>query len=76
MLRLVYFVSITGWGRVETGPAVAAVVLAFGGTMLAPYVIERMTDDGFRQWTRFVIFTICIIYLMRAGWLYWASWQV
>jgi len=34
-----------------------------------------MTDDSFRQWTRFVIFTICIIYLIRAGWLYWASWQ-
>ena len=30
----------------------AAIVLAIGGTMLAPYVIERMTDDGFRQWSR------------------------
>ena len=73
VLRLVYFVSMTGWGR---GPrdrlaVLGAVVLAIGGTMLAPYVIERMTDDSFRQWTRFVIFTICIIYLMRAGWLYW-----
>jgi hypothetical protein len=43
--------------------------------MLAPYVIERMTDDGFRQWTRFVIYTICVVYLMRAAWLYWQAWQ-
>jgi hypothetical protein len=72
ILRLVYFVSITGWGPgLETGPVLGAIALALGGTMLAPYVIERMTDDGFRQWTRFVIFTICIIYLIRAGWLYW-----
>ena len=73
VLRLVYFVSLTGFG---TGPrnrcrCWRAIALAIGGTMLAPYVIERMTDDGFRQWTRFVIFTICIIYLIRAGWLYW-----
>jgi uncharacterized membrane protein YfcA len=71
VLRLVYFVSLTGVAGVEVGPAVGAMALAIAGTMLAPYVIERMTDDGFRQWTRFVIFTICIIYLMRAGWLYW-----
>jgi uncharacterized membrane protein YfcA len=77
VLRLVYFVSITGWGPgLETGPVLGAIVLALGGTMLAPYVIERMTDDGFRQWTRFVIFTICIVYLIRAGWLYWQAWQV
>ncbi len=67
VLRLVYFVSLTGWWPgVEAVPAVGAMALAIGGTMLAPYVIERMTDDSFRQWTRFVIFTICIIYLIRA----------
>ena len=52
-----------------------AVALAIGGTMLAPYVIERMTDDSFRQWTRFVIFTVSIIYLVRAAWLYSVYWH-
>jgi hypothetical protein len=47
--------------------------LAIAGTMLAPYFIERMTDDSFRQWTRFVIYTICTIYLLRAAWLYWQA---
>ena len=31
--------------------------------------IDRMTDDSFRQWTRFVIYTICTIYLARSLWL-------
>jgi uncharacterized membrane protein YfcA len=71
VLRLVYFVSLTGVAGVEAVPTVAAIALAIGGTMLAPYVIERMTDDHFRQWTRVVIYTICIVYLARAAWLYW-----
>jgi uncharacterized protein len=73
VLRLVYFVSLTGIAGVELVPAVGAMALAVGGTMLAPYVLERMTDDSFRQWTRFVIYTICIVYLVRAAWLYWQA---
>lgn len=76
VLRLAYFVSLTGFGTVLAPlPVLAAIVLAIGGTMLAPYVIERMTDDGFRQWTRVVIYTICTVYLIRAAWLYWYDWQ-
>jgi uncharacterized membrane protein YfcA len=74
ILRLVYFVSLTGFGGVEATPALVAVVLAIGGTMLAPYVIERMTDDSFRQWTRKLIFLVSTVYLLRAGWLYWTAW--
>jgi hypothetical protein len=48
-----------------------AIVLALIGAMLAPYVLERMTDDGFRQWTRGIIFTIASVYIVRAGWLFW-----
>ena len=33
-----------------------AIVLAIAGTSLAPLVLERMTDHGFRQWTRAIIF--------------------
>jgi uncharacterized membrane protein YfcA len=74
ILRLVYFVSLTGLGTALAPlPVLGAVALAIGGTMLAPYVIERMTDDGFRQWTRFVIYTICTVYLIRAAWLYWQT---
>ena len=46
-------------------------VLASLGAMLAPYVLERMTDDSFRRWTRAIIFAIATVYLIRAGWLFW-----
>ena len=72
MLRFAYFVSLTGFGTgLETVPVLVAVALAIGGTMLAPYVIERMTDDSFRQWSRWVIFAISIVFIIRALWLYW-----
>ena len=51
-----------------TGPAI---LLAITGTSLAPFVIERMTDHGFRQWTRAIIFAISVVYLARGGWLLW-----
>jgi hypothetical protein len=48
-----------------------AVALAIAVTSLTPYVIERMTDHGFRQWTRAVIYVISGVYLVRAGVLLW-----
>jgi uncharacterized membrane protein YfcA len=42
-----------------------------GGTALAPYVIERMSDHDFRQWTRAIIFIISGVYIGRAVWLVW-----
>jgi len=44
-----------------------AILLAIGGTMLAPLVLERMTDHGFRQWTRAIIFAVSAVYLARAA---------
>jgi hypothetical protein len=49
----------------------AAMAFAAGGTTLAPLVIERMSDHGFRQWTRAIILAIAAIYLARAAWLFW-----
>jgi hypothetical protein len=39
--------------------------------MLAPLVLERMTDHGFRKWTRVLIFVVSAVYLGRAAWLFW-----
>lgn len=75
VLRGAYFGSFGAFGSFD--PAVslwwiaAAIPLAIAGNMLAPLVIERMSDHGFRQWTRAVIFGISTVYLVRAGWLYW-----
>src|SRR5271167_3468861 len=71
VLRAIYFGSLGGLGNVLTWTTVGAVALAIAATSVTPYVIERMTDHGFRQWTRVVIYAISAVYLVRAGFLLW-----
>ena len=70
-MRALYFGSLSGVGDVPLWATAPAILLAIAGTSLAPFVIERMTDHGFRQWTRAIIFAISAVYLVRAGWLIW-----
>jgi uncharacterized protein len=67
VLRAVYFGSFGSAHDVLNWPTLAAVALAIAATSVTPYVIERMTDHGFRQWTRLVIYVISSVYLVRAG---------
>jgi uncharacterized protein len=69
VMRAAYFSSFGGLANLHAGGTVAAVVLAVAVTSMTPYVIERMTDHGFRQWTRAIIYAISAVYLARAGWL-------
>lgn len=71
VLRAIYFGSFAAFGELKISIWAPAMVLAVGGASLAPFVLERMTDHGFRQWTRAIIFTIAVVYLARAGWLVW-----
>jgi hypothetical protein len=50
---------------------VPASALSIAGTSLAALVLERMTDVGFRPWTRRVIFAVSVIYLVRGVSLLW-----
>ena len=34
-------------------------------------VLERMTDAGFRRWTKVIVFTLAVVYLVRGGMLLW-----
>jgi uncharacterized protein len=76
VLRAAYFGS---FGTVQTfeqpWPYVAAILVAIAGTSITPLIIERMTDHGFRQWTRAIILTVSGIYLVRGGWLVWHGWH-
>jgi uncharacterized membrane protein YfcA len=74
VLRGVYFGSF-GLAGVELSvlPVLGAILLAIGGTALAPFMIERMSDHGFRQWTRAVIFTLAAVYVVRGGVLLWTG---
>jgi len=71
LLRGLYFGSLAGVGELSVALWGPAVVVAIIGAMLAPYVLERMTDDSFRQWTRGIIFAIAVVYLIRGGWILW-----
>jgi uncharacterized membrane protein YfcA len=71
LYRIVYFgsfelafdVSIPWWGYV------GAIALSFAGTSLAAPVLLRMTDDGFRAWSRRVTIAVATVYLIRGLWL-------
>ena len=53
VVRAVYFGSFVGIAdAVPLWTYLPAIVLAIAGTTLAAQVLERMTDAGFRQWTR------------------------
>jgi|SRR6266705_1547884 len=72
VVRVFYFGSLAGFSEavpVWTYPP--AILLAVGGTSLAPFVLERLTDTGFRRWTRRIIFLISVVYLARGFWLLW-----
>ena len=71
VVRALYFGSLSGVGDLPVLATGVAILLAIAGTSLAPYVIERMTDHGFRQWTKAIIFAISLVYLARAAWLFW-----
>jgi uncharacterized membrane protein YfcA len=72
ILRGLYFGSLAGVGELNAAMWGPAVVLSVIGAMLAPYVLERMTDDSFRQWTRAIIFIIAVVYLVRGALLLWS----
>jgi uncharacterized membrane protein YfcA len=73
VVRAAYYGSVAGFAEVPPlAVTVGAIALAIAGSALAPFVIERMTDHGFRRWSRVVIFTISAVYLARAAWL-WGS---
>jgi uncharacterized membrane protein YfcA len=71
VVRALYFGSLSGIGDVPLWATGPAILLAIGGTSLAPFVLERMSDHGFRQWTRVIILAISVVYLFRAGSLIW-----
>lgn len=71
LYRIAYFgsfefafdVSIPWWGYA------GAIALSFAGTSLAAPVLVRMTDEGFRAWSRRVTIAVAVVYLARGLWL-------
>ena len=69
--RIIYFGSFgaTFDTSIPWWVYLAAVALTLAGTSLAATVLTRMTDDGFRMWSRRVTIGVCVTYLMRWFWL-------
>jgi len=72
VVRIAYFGSLSGMSQeVPLWSYAPALLIAIAGTSLASLVLERMTDVGFRQWTRKIIFVVSAVYLFRAATLLW-----
>ncbi len=71
VIRILYFGAFAG--DVVTSIPLWAwacfLVTAIAGTSLAPIVLHRMTDDGFRKWTKIIIACFSAIYVARGVWL-------
>ena len=62
--RMLYFGTVTGIDEALPLWAFApAILLAIAGSMAAPLLLNRMTDDGFRRWTRKLILLVSTVYL-------------
>ncbi len=71
LFRVIYFGSLANAFSVAIPwwAIVAALALAFLGTTLASYVLDRMTDADFRAWSRRIVFGVAISFLLRGLWL-------
>ena len=71
LYRIIYFGSfgVTFDESIPLWAYAVAVALAFGGTSLAALVLHRMTDEGFRTWSRRVTLSVSVTYLARGLWL-------
>jgi len=69
--RIIYFGSFgaTFDTSIPWWVYLAAVALTLTGTSLAATVLTRMTDDGFRMWSRRVTLSVSVTYIARGLWL-------
>jgi hypothetical protein len=49
------------------------VALAFTGTSLSKFVLDKMSDASFRRWTQGTVMTMGVIYLATGAWMFAAA---
>ena len=69
--RIIYFGSFAATfdDSIPWWAYAAAIALTITGTSLAALVLARMTDEGFRAWSRRVTLAVSVTYLARGLWL-------
>jgi uncharacterized membrane protein YfcA len=66
IVKIVYFGGLVGAahrGTVDAWVGAMMIALAITGTSLSRHVLERLTDAAFRQWTRWAVMSMGILYL-------------
>jgi uncharacterized membrane protein YfcA len=66
LIKIVYFGGVIAVQGSQVRPWLAAtlVPIALAGTSLSRHVLERMTDESFRRWSRWTIMILGVIYLV------------
>jgi uncharacterized membrane protein YfcA len=63
-IKIAYFGGMVATAsNVSVPMAVMMVALAFVGTTLSRFVLEKMDDASFRKWTRWTVMSIGVVYL-------------
>ena len=75
LIKILYFGGIASMSnQIAAGLSlplmVACVLLAFSGTTLSQRVLDKMSDANFRQWTKWTVLTMGVIYLASGLWLF------
>jgi uncharacterized membrane protein YfcA len=66
LFRILYFGSLEGLdAQIPWWVFLIALCLAFSGTSLAALVLQRMTDDHFRLWSKRVIYAVSSTFLVK-----------
>jgi uncharacterized membrane protein YfcA len=79
LIKIIYFGGIAAMssGNLASGlslPLMATcVALAFTGTSLSKFVLDKMSDASFRRWTQGTVMTMGVIYLATGAWMFAAA---
>lgn len=66
LAKLIYFSQVMqGDSGAEHIAMVIAVGMAILGTSLSKFVLEKLTDHQFRRWTKGIVITIGVVYLVQ-----------
>ena len=72
LLKLVYFVPALEGELITPELALALLLATLLGTRLGTLVLARMSDSAFRRYTRALVYGIGVVYLCKAGALWWS----
>lgn len=75
LMRFLYFgtAALDGGEHLPLTLFAVCVLLTFAGGSAAVGLLNRLTDDSFRKWTKWLIYGMSVIYVGRGLWLLWTG---